>query len=217
MNLSEKAYKELEEMIVTLKLKPGQLISENEISKELNIGRMPVREAIKRLEMAHLLKIMPQRGIMVTEIKIEEMFLQMELRKVLETLIVKRAVRFSLPDERERFNELASAYEQATKENNDLEALRIDDEFNKFIAKCARNPFAENAITPLHSLARRIYFSQYKTNEQQTNEINQGHVNLMRAVALGDEANALEQLNQLLSSIEKLYKLNIDVWNSIVD
>ncbi|WP_042374469.1 GntR family transcriptional regulator [Neobacillus jeddahensis] len=215
MNLAEKAYIELEEMIITLKLNPGQLISENEISQMLGIGRMPVREAIKRLEMAHLVRVLPHRGIMVTEIKTEEIFLQMELRRVLEALIVKRATKFSLPIERTKFLKLADAYETATIENDDIKAVRIDDEFNKFLAKCSRNPFAANALTPLHALARRMYFFQYKLNMELTKEINEGHVKLMRAVASGDESIALQALEDLLFSTEKLYEINIDTWYSM--
>ncbi len=89
--LADKAYHILEDKIVRLVYKPGELISEKQLCEELGIGRMPIREAIKRLENAHLIKIMPRRGMMVTEIRLEEVFLQIEIRRPLERLIAKRA------------------------------------------------------------------------------------------------------------------------------
>ena len=41
--LSSDAYQQLEELIVTLELPPGELISENELSSKLGLGRTPVR------------------------------------------------------------------------------------------------------------------------------------------------------------------------------
>lgn len=52
--------------IINLKLAPGQKISDVEISKELNISRTPVREAILSLTSGQLIESYPQRGIFVS-------------------------------------------------------------------------------------------------------------------------------------------------------
>ena len=206
--LADKAYAILEDKIVRLEYQPGELISEKQLSDELNIGRMPIREAIKRLESAHLIKVMPRRGMMVTEIKMEEVFLQIEVRRFLERLIAKRAARLSTDDERDKFLELAVRYEEVTKLKDPDEAVRIDDEFNQFVAKCARNPFAESSIKPLHALARRFYYHSYKRDEKLIKQINQTHCDLMRAIAEGDEPKAEESSDFLIDLIEQLYRTN---------
>ena len=48
-SLSDQAYEGLEEMIVTLHLEPGAVLSEAELSEQLGIGRTPIREALQRL------------------------------------------------------------------------------------------------------------------------------------------------------------------------
>ncbi len=213
-SLADIAYSRLEEMIVTLELQPGQLISEKELSEVLGIGRMPVREAIKRLESAHLVSIMPRRGMMVTEVKLEEIFLQIEVRRLLERLIATRAAKFSTPKEREHFLKLAEEYAKVTEEGDEREAVRIDQEFNQFIAKCARNPFAESAIIPLHALARRLYYLQYNNDKELIKKINYAHCELMRVVASGNEKLAADKCDYLLECIEKLYRMNLDIWLS---
>ena len=45
--LTEQAYKQIEELIVTLRLKPGHVLSEQSLSASLGIGRTPIREALQ--------------------------------------------------------------------------------------------------------------------------------------------------------------------------
>ena len=49
LSLTERAYKSIEERIVTLQFAPGQLLSEHSLSAQLKIGRTPIREALQRL------------------------------------------------------------------------------------------------------------------------------------------------------------------------
>ena len=68
--VADRAYRELEEMIVTLQLSPGTVLSEQALSVRLKIGRTPIREALQRLARDGLVAIMPRRGIMVSEINL---------------------------------------------------------------------------------------------------------------------------------------------------
>src|SRR5690242_6720124 len=47
--LTEQAYRVIDEQIVTLRLKPGEVLSEQSLSATSRIGRTPVREALQRL------------------------------------------------------------------------------------------------------------------------------------------------------------------------
>ncbi len=209
---ADEAYNRLEEMIVTLEIKPGTNWTENELSELIGIGRMPVRESLKRLERSHLLTVVPRHGIHINEISIESLYLQMEVRRILERLIARRAARFSTPDERKNFLQLARDYEEATSSRDTLGAVRIDNEFNLFIADCARNKFAKEALQPLHALARRIYFMQYETDPDLIEKINNAHCSLMRVVASGDEKLAAEKSDILLDYVETLYKQTLNVF-----
>ncbi|MFV0504752.1 MAG: GntR family transcriptional regulator [Lachnospirales bacterium] len=62
------AFRILRHNILYLKLAPGQLISEVEISKQLNMSRTPIREALKDLEKSNIVNIEPQRGTFVSKI-----------------------------------------------------------------------------------------------------------------------------------------------------
>src|ERR1700745_1821346 len=63
--LTDRAYRELEEMIVTLQLSPGTVLSEQALAVRLKIGRTPIREALQRLSRGGLVGVMSPRGVLV--------------------------------------------------------------------------------------------------------------------------------------------------------
>src|SRR5262252_6010756 len=98
--LSERAYTQLEEMITTLQLAPGQALSEPFLSSTLGIGRTPVREALQRLARERLVIVHPRRGIVIADINVRSQLKLLELRRELERLIARAAARRGTPDER---------------------------------------------------------------------------------------------------------------------
>lgn len=62
------ALRVLKNNIINVKLRPGDKLSEEEVSKELQISRTPLREAILTLKRAHLIDIYPQRGTYIAPI-----------------------------------------------------------------------------------------------------------------------------------------------------
>ena len=98
--LTDRAYRELEEMIVTLQLSPGTVLSEQALSARLKIGRTPIREALQRLARDGLVVIMPRRGIMVSEINLRLQLRLLEVRRELERLMASLAAERATPDER---------------------------------------------------------------------------------------------------------------------
>jgi len=89
--LTDRAYRELEEMIVTLQLSPGTVLSEQALAVRLKIGRTPIREALQRLARDGLVVIMPRRGIMVSEINLRLQLRLLEVRRELERLMASLA------------------------------------------------------------------------------------------------------------------------------
>lgn len=208
--LTAKAYDILEEMIVTMELKPGQIYSENEISTLINIGRTPVREAIKEMEKAHVLTTIPRSGILITPVRLEESMLQLEVRSMLEQLVAVRAAKFALPSEREAMAELAVRYRHSSEQEDALGSLRADNEFNHMSSDFARNPFAKSALLPMQPLARRLYYMQYHVNKELTQAINSSHISVMTAIASGNERLAFTATEDLINGVRLLSVTNMD-------
>src|SRR3954470_10488989 len=129
-SLTALAYAHLEELIVTLKLAPGRVVSEAELSELTGIGRTPIREALHRLAREKLVSILPRRGIVVTEINAGSQLRLLEVRRELERLIARLAARRATDEERRRFRDLAKQFEKSAKANDDTTFMRTDREFN---------------------------------------------------------------------------------------
>ena len=77
--LADWVYRQLEERIVTLQLRPGALLSEAELGQQLGVSRTPVAAALQRLAREGLVNILPQRGVVVTEISLTDQLRVLEL------------------------------------------------------------------------------------------------------------------------------------------
>ena len=71
MKLEERHYAEtareyarrmLKENIISMDLKPGAMVSENELAAQLGLSRTPVREALMDMSQYGVVDVMPQRG-----------------------------------------------------------------------------------------------------------------------------------------------------------
>lgn len=85
----EYALRQIRENIISLKLKPGSGISENELAKELGISRTPVREALQELQKMSLIEVYPQKGSVIALIDFDVVEEMVFLRKVLEKAVVE--------------------------------------------------------------------------------------------------------------------------------
>ena len=142
-SLSDQAYEILEEMIVTLQLPPGQILTETTLSERIGIGRTPMREALKRLEMGRLIVSIPRRGIMATELNIANQILILETRRELDRLIAMRSARRASAAQRERFAVHAESIVETARAGRLADYLHADYEFDELLTICARNPYAD--------------------------------------------------------------------------
>lgn len=200
--LADQARAQLEELIVKLELPPGSTWTELQLSEKLGIGRTPVREALQRLEADHLVRILPRLGVQVTEINVTQQLLLLDVRRVLERLIAENAARRATPEEREQLLGMADALE-AMVDADVLKFLRFHYEIKRFIADCARNPFAAGAIAPTHAMSRRFYFLHYR-RAHDLPVAARHHANVIRAIALGEEVRAGEAAEALMDYVEQL-------------
>ncbi|HEX4333168.1 MAG TPA: GntR family transcriptional regulator [Usitatibacter sp.] len=209
-SLTDRAYADLEEMIVTLRIAPGAAVSEAELSGELGIGRTPIREALQRLAREGLVSIMPRRGILVSGIDVKRQLRLLEVRRELERLIARSAARRATDSERKQLRELARAFEESARVNDDVAFMRTDREFNTLCSNAAHNEFAAGAMSLMHSLSRRFWYNHYKQAADMplTAKL---HAGIARAIAKGDEDAAAAASDRLLGAIEKFTRDTTDI------
>jgi DNA-binding GntR family transcriptional regulator len=210
VTLTDRAYRRLEEMIVTLQLAPGSVVSETALSKRLGIGRTPIREALQRLARERLIVVLPRRGIMVSEVNIRTQLRLLEARREVERLLARSAARRASDAQRRRFREIADGMEEAARQNDDVTFMRLDREFNLLVLEAGQNEFAAGAMALMHGLARRFWYIHYKQVADMPLTARQ-HADIARAIAAGDEKGAAAALDRLMDYIEEFTRATVGV------
>ncbi len=200
-SLTDKAYLELEERIATLRLQPGQVLSETALSEQLKIGRTPIREALQRLVREGLVVILPRKGILVSEINPGKQLLVLEVRRELERLMVRAGSVRRTEAERDAFLEIADGMERAARDNDDIYFMRCDNAFHNLIAIAARNEYASRAIGLMTGLSRRFWYVHYKETADMPH-CARLHAAVARAIAEGDPDRAGEASDDLVTYVE---------------
>lgn len=90
-SLAEQAYLALRDRLIMLEIAPGEPLQEGRIAEELGVGRTPVREAIKHLELDHLVVTYPRRGTFATTVDITALAAITQVRAALEPVAVRAA------------------------------------------------------------------------------------------------------------------------------
>ncbi|HVL55668.1 MAG TPA: GntR family transcriptional regulator [Burkholderiaceae bacterium] len=199
--LADQARRRLEEMIVTLELAPGALVSEGELAQMTGFGRTPVREALKRLEAEHLVRILQRHGVQITEMNVEQQLLLLETRRELERLVATRAARRRTADEAVQFGELASRLQVAGRSGDVIGFMRLHVQATALAAAAARNRYAATAIAPCHAMSRRFYYLHHR-KARDLRLACAHHAAVTQAIADGDERRAARAADALLDYVE---------------
>lgn len=200
-SLTDVAYARLEELIVTLRLAPGEAVSEAALGEKLGIGRTPIREALHRLARERLVTILPRRGIMVSAIDVAAQLRLLEVRREIERLVARSAARRATGAERRQFADLAGAFEAAAREDDETAFMRTDRAFNDLGLVAARNEYAAGAMSLVHSLSRRFWFIHYREAADMPLAAKL-HAAVARAIARGDGKAAAVASDRLIDYIE---------------
>ena len=160
--LTDRAYRLVEELIVTLALPPETILSEQSLAARIGIGRTPIREALQRLARDGLVVILPRRGILVSQINLKTQMRLLEVRRELERLMARGAAERATPDETALFATIAREMRRAASENDDMTFMRLDRQFNELVSQASRNEFASRAMGLMHGLSRRFWYQHYR-------------------------------------------------------
>ena len=206
--LTEQAYNQLEEMIVTLNLAPGAVLSEQTLSAALGIGRTPIREALQRLGHEGLVRVLPRKAIIVTDTDPKRQLLVLEVRRELERLLARASAERATDRERQRFQAIADGMEAAARTSDDIAFLRLDRELNALLAHAAHNEYASRSMRYLNGHSRRFW---YLNNKQAADlpKCARLHAEQARAIAKGNPARAMAASDRLIDYVESFTRATV--------
>ena len=112
--ITPQIYKQLIVAINTMKMLPGQRLSETEISQQLGVSRQPVRETFIKLNQNGLVEVLPQRGTYVVKISVKLINDARFVRESIELAIIKKAIEIADSTFFEKIDHLLEKQQQAS-------------------------------------------------------------------------------------------------------
>lgn len=196
-SLGSKIFVYLRDKILNEEYKPGDKLNEVALSKELNISRTPIREALKQLELEGIVKSIPNKGVYVLGFSPRDIDDMLEIRFVLEGLAVQLAI--------DRIDEVQLAKIKEVYDLMEFYAHKGDHEkfdelniaFHESIYKCTQSQYFEQllkdinyyiSVTSRHSIRqpkrldsaavehREIYEAIVEKNKEKAKDKIQKHI-----------------------------------------
>jgi DNA-binding GntR family transcriptional regulator len=199
--LADRAYNDLRDRIVTLRIPPGAPIDEDLLGDELEMGRTPVREAIKRLALENLVTVFPRRGTFASEINITDLAHISDVRVQLESHAAYRAAE-RITDPQRAELELLLEDLAGSQGSDDVDALmELDARVHRFIYRCAGNPYMEATLSRYLNLSLRIWYLVLDRLPHLFARVHE-HEDVLHAIAAGDADQARDVLAEHIATFE---------------
>ena len=187
--LSELAYRSIRDLIVTLDLPPGAVVSEADLMARLGMGRTPVREALRALARERLVEVYPRRGIFVAGVDPRELSALSEARSVLEPAAARLAAVRLTDSDRATIDELLGELDGLGHMPDERELIALDQRLHRFVYSACRNTFLERSLDDYYTHALRIWFLALDRLEHLDDAVAE-HKAVLEAIRDGDADRA---------------------------
>ena len=200
-SLSGRAYYRIRELIVTLELPPGSLVSERDLMERLELGRTPVREALRALAQESLVEVYPRRGMFVSNVDVRDLAGLSEVRNTLEPSAARLAAERATDADRATIEKLLAELEQVHDEPDERALIDLDQRIHRHVYRCTHNPFLEETLNEYYVLTLRIWFLALDRVARLEDAV-QEHRELLAAIRDGDGRGAEEAMRRHVAGFE---------------
>jgi DNA-binding GntR family transcriptional regulator len=200
---SDIAYGEVRAMILDLRLEPGAFLNEQSLADDLELGRMPVREALARLGNERFVTILARRGTVVTPLALDDVLDIFEAREAIECGLAHIAAKRATEDDLDRLRGLISQADQARAALDSEQYLLDDHAVHTFLVHMVKNPLLQDAadLLLLHSLR---FWRLYWKKRVATQDSMISHSELLKALETKDPELAEKAMRAHLQSSRQL-------------
>jgi DNA-binding GntR family transcriptional regulator len=187
--LSDRAYAALRDRLISLDIQPGAPIDEDALTRELGVGRTPVREAVRRLALEGLVAVYPRRGTFAASIDITSLSDITDVRCQLEPHAAARAAALADASDRREAAGLMDELERASASQQSL--IELDARVHRFVHRCSRNPYLARDLDRYLNMSLRIWHLTFDRLPPLDDPVRE-HRALLEAIDRGDADAARE-------------------------
>lgn len=206
-SLVSQIVEELSELIESIQLRPGELISEKEISEALHISKTPVREALIRLEESGFVKIVPRVGSYVTTINMDRYIDACFVRLQLELGAVRAAALCSTEKQkRDLLDPLLVRQRIALRRGAHAELYNLDQALHRMFFEIAGLPGVWKTIKRFQTDVNRVRHLKQQLGISQAEKKMKEHQKIVDAICDGDADVAALTLTEHIGSLDTEFK-----------
>jgi DNA-binding GntR family transcriptional regulator len=189
MPLAESAYVRLRGMILECELMPGAPLTEGSVVARLDIGKTPVREAMRRLVQEGLLQVTPRSGYTVAPITLRDLDEVFRLRQITEGASAALAAGRLSFDALTRLGELCEIGYNADDSQSILRFLSLNAEYHGIVARASGNRRLADLVQRLLDESQRMIHVGILLRPR-SHEVRKEHSELLRWLRAGDGKRA---------------------------
>jgi DNA-binding GntR family transcriptional regulator len=190
-SLSAVAYYLIRDLLVTLELPPGAPIQEQTLMRRLDLGRTPVREALRRLADGGLVSIYARRGIVAAPVDVRDLAAVSEVRVELEGLAARLAAERATRADRAQAETLLTELGRLPDLGDERALIRLDQRVHHFVHRAAHNGYLHETLGEYLTLSLRLWFLGLDRVSRLDDAVRE-HQQLLGAIAAGDGSAAAE-------------------------
>lgn len=161
-------YDTLRAEILTLELKPGQLLDEQTLAERFDMSRSPVREALIRLAGEELVVTLPNRSTIVAPLDLGTFPKYIDALDIAQRMNTRLAAEFRTEEDLRLIAKAQRRFEVATKTGNHLAMSETNRDFHVAIARAGRNPYLAGFYERLLDQGRRMLHMHFDYLERTT-------------------------------------------------
>lgn len=197
----------LRDDIITMALKPGDVISESDIAGRYGVSRQPVREAFIRLAQQGLLLIRPKRATVVKKISPVGVRQSRFIRESIEVEIIRRVAGQPSDDAANVLTKLIADQEAASDAGDSRRFHTLDELFHRTLARLAGVEYAWQLIDDHKMQLDRVRYLTLGVSS--TQRAIAEHKQIVEAVAKADPTAAETAMRAHLARAELLLNQTI--------
>ncbi|MFD5563883.1 GntR family transcriptional regulator [Kitasatospora griseola] len=156
-SLADLVYLRLREQIIEGEYPAGQRLVERELADGLGVSRIPVREAMQRLEREGFLTVQARRGAFVADFGPADAEHFFAVRESLEALAASLAARNATATGIRGLERLLARTRKAAEAGRVRESADLNADFHRAIVDLSGNPLLRDMMAPLDGRLRRLF------------------------------------------------------------
>jgi len=200
-SLSDEAYAQIRSMIISCQLSPGSVISESELMEQLEMGRTPIREALRNLANEKLIEVYPRRGMFVAGVDVKDLAAISEVRGQLEILAASYAAERATAADKAAITQLIKEIDAIKGEPKMMKLINLDQRIHHQIYAATQNEFLVATLDQYYAHALRIWFMALDRISELEDAIIE-HRALLKAILDGDKSAAEKAMREHIEGFE---------------